>query len=105
MFSEARSPSQNSFFVAQSVDNLGVPEPMHVGSLVEEPDLSLVASLIRIVADMHRHVQILNAMDQEPEANRRSSTDCPGSWRITLKSWILSTTYPFRGTSPEKSEL
>ena len=40
---------------------------MHVGPAVEEPDLGPVPSLVAVVADVHRHVEILDAMDEEPQ--------------------------------------
>ena len=40
---------------------------MHVGPTVEEPYLGPVSSLVAVVADVHRHVHILDAMNQEPQ--------------------------------------
>jgi len=39
---------------------------MHVGTAVEEPDLRIVPPSVVIVANVKRHVQIADQMDEEP---------------------------------------
>ena len=40
---------------------------MHVGPLAEELDLGVIAPPVVVVADVQRHVQVLDQVDQEPQ--------------------------------------
>ena len=51
-------------------DDLGricIPEAMHIGATFEESDLLLVPSFVVVVADVHRHVHVLDAIDQKTQ--------------------------------------
>ena len=40
---------------------------MHVRPAIEEPNLGVVATTIVVVADVHRHVHVLDAVNEEPQ--------------------------------------
>ena len=60
---------------ADPVDQVGIPEPVEVGALVEEPDLGVVAAVVVVVADVQRLVDVGDEMDEEQE-------------RAAVPSWV-----------------
>jgi hypothetical protein len=86
---------------ADSLDHAGIPKGVHVRAFVEESDLGLVAALVVVVADVAGSVQILDAVDQEPQS------EPPILDRLALvperqpELVDLSTTQPLLEVSPE----
>ena len=58
---------------------------MHIATLVEEPDLRIVATLVVLVADMHRHMEVFDAVNRNRSANRLSSMDRLRSFSVALE--------------------
>jgi hypothetical protein len=50
---------------AGSLDHAAVSEPVQVAAAVDFSNQCIVATTIVDVADVHRHVHVLDAMDQE----------------------------------------
>ena len=60
---------------ADPVDQVGIPELVEVRALVEEPDLSVVAAMVIVVADVQRLVDVGDEMDEKEE-------------RVAVLSWV-----------------
>ena len=52
---------------ADPVDQVGIPELVEVRALVEERDLSVVAAMVIVVADVQRLVDVGDEMDEKEE--------------------------------------
>ena len=77
---------------ADPVDQVGIPEPVEVGALVEEPDLGVVAAVVVVVADVQRLVDVGDEMDEEQDARCRSFLGLDRSDRTLRYCLILTTT-------------
>ncbi len=56
-----------NFGVASSLDNPRIPDPMHVRAAIEPANLGLVPTFVVIVAHVAGLVQVLDAVEQEPQ--------------------------------------
>ena len=48
-------------------DHVGIPETVHVGAAIKEANLSLVATLVMVVANVAGLMHVFGAMDEEPQ--------------------------------------
>jgi hypothetical protein len=53
--------------LAKPLDDVAILELVHVGAAIEGPNLSAVAATVVIVPHVHRHVHVLDGVNEEPQ--------------------------------------
>jgi hypothetical protein len=60
---------KSGFVAAGSIDDAGIPNPVHVAPSGEESNLGVVPPSVAVVADVQRLVKVANQVDDEPQGD------------------------------------